>query len=302
MRNVLRGMGNMGLKSLVELQRQIITSLFSDDELLEHLVLKGGNAVDLVHGAAQRASLDLDFSLSTDFPYDLKTMELRFREVLERGLGEVGYAVIDVKLAQRPESIADDLKDFWGGYELEFKLVVESDFEQLKDNQRSLRMAAQDIGPNHRKRFRVDFSKHEFCEGKESKDIQGFRIWVYTPTMIVCEKLRAICQQMPEYKQTVRSQKARPRARDFFDIFALIEGRSVDLDPVQTKDLLQGMFNAKRVSLSLLGRIDEHREFHRSDFDAVKATVKPGIDVKSFDFYVDFVVTQVARLEALWKE
>ena len=120
--------------------------------------------------------------------------------------------------------------------------------------------------------------------------------------MIVCEKLRAICQQMHEYKQTVRSQKARPRARDFFDIFALIEGRSVDLDTVQTKDLLQGMFNAKRVSLSLLGCIDEHREFHRSDFDAVKATVKPGIDVKSFDFYVDFVVTQVARLKALWKE
>ncbi len=292
----------MGSKSLVELQKQIITSLFSDDELLEYLVLKGGNAVDLVHGVAQRASLDLDFSLASDFPYGLKTMELRFRELLERGLGEVGYVVIDLNLAPRPGSIAPDLKDFWGGYALEFKLVEETDYEQLKDDQRSLRTAAQDIGPKHRKRFRVDFSKHEFCEGKETENIQGFRIWVYTPTMIVCEKLRAICQQMPENKQIIRSLQARPRARDFFDIFALIEGSDVALESIRAEELLRGMFNAKRVPLSFLERIDEHREFHRSDFDAVKATVKPGTDLKCFDFYVDYVVDQVARLKALWKE
>lgn len=292
----------MGLKSLTELKRQIITSLFSDDELLEHLVLKGGNAVDLVHGVAQRASLDLDFSLASDFPYELEIMESRFRALLERGLGEVGYVVIDLKLAPRPGSIAPDLKDFWGGYALEFKLVTETDFEQLKNDPRSLRMAAQDIGPNHRKLFKVDFSKHEFCEGKQTDNIQGFRIWVYTPTMIVCEKLRAICQQMPEYKKTIRSLQARPRARDFFDIFALIEGSDVVLESTQAEELLRGMFSAKRVPLGLLAQIDEHREFHRSDFEAVKATVKPGIDLKRFDFYVDYVVNQVARLEALWKE
>ncbi|MCZ2147286.1 MAG: nucleotidyl transferase AbiEii/AbiGii toxin family protein [Bryobacterales bacterium] len=35
--------------------------------LLECLVLKGGNALNLVYGLTTRTSLDLDFSMSADF-------------------------------------------------------------------------------------------------------------------------------------------------------------------------------------------------------------------------------------------
>lgn len=49
-----------------------ITALFSNDDLLDRIVLKGGNAMSLVHGLTERSSLDLDFSMEEDFA-DLDT-------------------------------------------------------------------------------------------------------------------------------------------------------------------------------------------------------------------------------------
>lgn len=51
----------MDITQLERIKKLIIISLFSDDELLDLLTLKGGNAIDLIHGAALRGSLDLDF-------------------------------------------------------------------------------------------------------------------------------------------------------------------------------------------------------------------------------------------------
>lgn len=50
-----------------EIRRITIIALFSDDELVNQLVLKGGNALSLIHKVSLRTSLDLDFSLATDF-------------------------------------------------------------------------------------------------------------------------------------------------------------------------------------------------------------------------------------------
>jgi predicted nucleotidyltransferase component of viral defense system len=47
---------------LEEVRRLTIIALFSDDELYEQIVLKGGNALNLVYGLSSRTSLDLDFS------------------------------------------------------------------------------------------------------------------------------------------------------------------------------------------------------------------------------------------------
>ena len=44
-----------------EIRRHTIVALFSDDALLEGLVLKGGNAISLIYGFGNRASLDLDW-------------------------------------------------------------------------------------------------------------------------------------------------------------------------------------------------------------------------------------------------
>ena len=284
--------------SLKALRTRIIASLVSDDELMELLVLKGGNAVDLVHGLAERASLDLDFSLPGDFPEpDVKVMEDRFRALLERGLAEAGYTVLDVKLEPRPETVTPDLKDFWGGYLLTFKVIAMEAFEKPGDDERSRRMRSEDVGPGHRKNFRVDFSKHEYCVGREPHDIEGYRVWVYTPAMIVCEKLRAICQQMPEYRDSVKSQTAAPRARDFFDIHILIENAGVELSSPHIKELLCSMFEAKRVPLHLLGEIKAQSDFHRDNFASLKDVINPGTALKDFDYYVDYVVDRVELLK-----
>jgi hypothetical protein len=56
------------------------------------------------------------------------------------------------------------------------------------------------------------------------------------------------------------------------------------------------------VNLSLLRKIDHYREFHRIDYPAVAATVKPGVTLREFDYYVDFVVGEVRKLEPLGDE
>ena len=45
---------------LDRIKRLAIVAMFSDDGLMEKLVLKGGNLLDLVYGISTRASLDVD--------------------------------------------------------------------------------------------------------------------------------------------------------------------------------------------------------------------------------------------------
>ena len=59
------------------------------------------------------------------------------------------------------------------------------------------------------------------------------------------------------------------------------------------------IFEAKRVPMHLLTQINNTREFHRADWDSVKVAVYG--DVFEFDYYFEFVVEEVNRLNALWK-
>ena len=45
------------------LRREVIIAIASDDFLWERLVLKGGNALDIVLGIGGRTSVDVDFSI-----------------------------------------------------------------------------------------------------------------------------------------------------------------------------------------------------------------------------------------------
>jgi hypothetical protein len=117
---------------------------------------------------------------------------------------------------------------------------------------------------------------------------------------MICEKLRAICQQMAEYGPVVK-RNTRPggaRARDFVDIHTIMTECPLDMHSDESKLLLAHMFEAKRVPLALLDLIPNYREFHRRDFPAVLATVKAGVQLKDFDFYFDFVVELANKLRA----
>jgi hypothetical protein len=63
----LRTFACMDINLVSKIKRLVIIALASDDELMESLVLKGGNAIDLAYPPAKkglsRASYDLDYSI-----------------------------------------------------------------------------------------------------------------------------------------------------------------------------------------------------------------------------------------------
>jgi predicted nucleotidyltransferase component of viral defense system len=286
------------------IKKLVIIGMFSDDDLLDRLVLKGGNAIDLLYRLGGRASIDVDFSISNDFSKaELAGIQGRIERTLRQTFREQGLEVFDFKLEERPRGLTLDMADFWGGYVVEFKLIDKKRYAELTGNIEALRRNALPLGRGTT--FLIDISKHEYTIGKKNLDLDGYRVFVYTPEMIVCEKLRAICQQMPAYSTVVKRTRAgSSRARDFVDIYMLVTHRKIDLAAKQNRELLIHVFNAKRVPLTLLRQIatSEVREFHRLSYEAVRATVKPGVTLEAFDYYADYVVRLVKQLEPLGDE
>ena len=280
---------------LADIRRLVIIAMFSDDILFGQLALKGGNAVNLVHGLGTRSSIDVDLSLQKDFDDVADSRERIFRALRTR-FSEVGITVFDESFGKRPpEEKAGDEK--WGGYQVEFKLSETATYAPLKNDPDRTRREALVIGPGEQRIFRIHISKYEYCEGKVQADINDYLIYVYTPAMIAIEKLRAICQQMPEY---LMRRYPTPRARDFYDIFAVITGVGVILSTPENLELVRHIFSAKAVALSLIPRIEKHREFHRQDWPSVELTTSGTLE--SFDYYFDFVVEQTKLLKPLWEK
>ena len=72
---------------------------------------------------------------------------------------------------------------------------------------------------NFTKIFQIDISCHEYCKYREEREIDGVVVYVYPIDLILIEKIRAICQQLPKYKKYVPQPSRSPRAKDFFDIY-----------------------------------------------------------------------------------
>lgn len=290
----------MDLAKLDKIKRLAVIALFSDDDLMEYFVLKGGNALDLVYRIADRASLDLDFSTDRDFcDTELRIVEEKVHRVLTETFRASGFEAFDILFREVPEAKKVTLPDFWGGYLVEFKVIERSAFAKLQDNPHALRVNAIEVGPEHRRKFKISISKLEYCAIRGVSELDAYTVYVYTPEMIVFEKLRAICQQMPDYAPNATPSA---RARDFFDIYTVMEHFKMPLIASPSTTLLKNIFAAKEVPLSLIGKIPLYREYHRPDFASVEATVKPNRKLKDFDFYFDYVVDRSKHLESLWME
>jgi predicted nucleotidyltransferase component of viral defense system len=288
----------MEISELEKIRKLGIIAMFSDDDLMEMLVLKGGNAIALFYSEYSRASIDLDFSLCDDIDKEkFHVIEEKIRKVLESTFQENGYLVFDFKFYEKPKVRKAGLKDFWGGYRVEFKLMEKERLKDFSGDMEKMRKSAMALGSGEKKPFTIDISKHEFCGPKAEKELDGFTIYVYTPEMMVIEKVRAICQQMPEYPYGTKSA----RARDFFDIFVLMETRKIDLLTEENLELFRLIFKAKEVPLQLIGEIPESREFHERDFVSVAATVHTGFELRDFDYYFDYVVEKTKGLKILWE-
>jgi hypothetical protein len=104
---------------LLEIRKLILIAVASDDELVEVLVLKGGNALELIDKIGDRSSLDLDFSLEDDFK-DLEAVRERLFRALRDRFDSVGMVVFDERFYRKPPG-SDGAA--WGGYVGEFKLI-----------------------------------------------------------------------------------------------------------------------------------------------------------------------------------
>lgn len=289
-----------------------LVALVSDTSLMERLVLKGGSSLDLVHGVSDRPSIDIDFSMEGDFP-DAERAQLqeRFEQLLAKAFGDAKLVgdtfdgetleVFDVAFNRRPGIIDAELESFWGGYELTFKLILPSLARKFEGNVEQRRKHAVEIDSVHHKTFTIEISRFEYCE-KQSASVEGYTVYTYPPGLVVAEKLRAICQQMPDYRKIVHSMRASPRARDFVDIFNIVERFRVDVKSSYMTNAVQKVFAAKRVPLHLLSKIQETKTFHEADFAMIKSTAKNPERLRPFDEYFAFVVTLAESLKALWDE
>jgi hypothetical protein len=247
-----------------------VIALAADDELFELLVLKGGNALALAHGIGLRGSLDLDYSLAEETESD-------------DGLGN-----------SLMQALSDHLVR-------EFKVIETKLWAEVGDDLVQARRRAWGItaGGGASRKFRLELSRGEYCDGAGEQHIgDGFAVRVYTPAMIAVEKLRSICQQMTEYQH---SAKRKARARDFYDIHAVASEADVDLASGAHTELMRAVFAAKDVPLRLLGRIEGELGFHEGEWDDVRNSIPPGRPME-FQFYADFVVRIVERLEPIWME
>lgn len=132
---------------------------------------------------------------------------------------------------------------------------------------------------------------------RESVDI-GADCFVYTREMIAAEKLRSLCQQMDEYGKRANPT---PRARDFYDLHALVTEGGVELSEERMHELVQIVFDTKEVPVRLLSLLHDYGEFHRTDWPAVRNAI-PGDRPDNFEFYFVFVVQEIRKLEPLWVE
>lgn len=282
--------------ALDRIKRLALIAIFSDDELTERLVLKGGNALNFAYEVTTRASIDLDFSMAGCFATtELESIRNRIEQRLRQQLGPAGFTILEVVLFDQLKNVTPDLAEFWGGYGLQFQIIDTATFEAVGGDLNEARRRARPIGPRQRTRFEIDISKFEYCESKQAVEIDGYTVYVYTPEMMVAEKLRAICQQTYGYVRFVKG-RAKPRARDFLDIHGTIARFGIDLTDQANRSLLNLVFEAKRVERPLLRVIDRDREFHRQDWPAVIDALRPGVSVKEFDFYFDYVVSLAKRL------
>ncbi len=283
------------LEYIDEIKKLALIGLVSDDMLMETLVLKGGNAMSLGHDIGSRSSYDLDLSMESDFKEEeLEKVKQRMGRALKNVFSDAGYQLFDFGFQPKPKKIAPNIVDFWGGYEVNFKIIENVRYQQFKDNSDNLRRNALPLSPDNSTKFSIDISKYEYVEGKIQKKMNGYTFSVYSLEMIVLEKVRAICQQLPAYADIVQSSTRRNRARDFYDIYTILKHYDIDIQSPSFKLILRAIFDAKRVPYSYLKEMKKHKEIHEKGFVSVRATISAleVSDLQDFDFYFDYVISK----------
>ena len=280
-----------------DIRNLVLKAIYLDDILSELMVLKGGSAIAM-HQMTTRESFDLDFSLLELTIEDKNKLEEMFENAISSYFREEGYTIFSFKFKEKPK-VPDSRKPDWGGYHISFKFLTEESYDKvISTGREATHLSALStefekfIGT--KEAVKIELSKKEYVQKFESIEVDDVEIKLYSAEMIIFEKLRAICQQMSEYKE--RNKKAQ-RARDFFDIYTVNRRVNIkcvtDEEKKELKELIQNIFEIKNVPLKFLEKIDEHREFHRDNFQSVREALyeHERERLKEYDFYVDETIT-----------
>src|SRR5262249_10984288 len=157
--------------------------------------------------------------------------------------------VFDETFEVKPSQRVPGQPDWWGGYKVEFKLVDQATHKKFSGDLAALRRNSEVLGPLQKRQYTIDISQHKFCEGKVQREVDDYIVYVYSLEMIAAEKLRALCQQMPEY---TFNRTPSPRARDFYDIHQIIETNGIDLTTDKNLTVISAVFAAKQVPIEYL--------------------------------------------------
>ena len=290
-----------GLELADLVKRRTIIAVAGDDFLMERLVFKGGNALVYIHGITGRGSYDLDFSMEGEFE-DIELLKVAMSRALRASFAEVSLIPFDLNVEFKPSGISDDMKTFWGGYAVEFKLITSVKHQEFQGDLELIRRNALTIGPSGSgTKFQIDISLHEYCGGQQRVLFENYALAVYSPMAIVCEKLRAICQQMPEYGPIVkRSQTRQGRAADFLDICAVLDRFAIDIRSDSFLVQLKRTFEAKKVPLQFLDLVESTYSMQEVDFERVRATVAQPEKLETFAAYFQRIVALCSDLKSLW--
>lgn len=290
-------------EELEMVRRLAIIGLFSDDDLMDLFVLKGGNALEIAYKVHSRASMDIDVSLESDFEelgFTIDEVETKIMKSMKGAFEDSDYIVFDFKMSKRPLKLAPELDKKWGGYAVEFKVIREELAAKAGHDLEKMRKTSLAVAGT-KKNMKIDISKYEYVSPATEAEIDDYVVRVYTPRMIVMEKLRAICQQLPEYQAIMRSSIS-PRPRDFYDIYVICTtmDEHLDLSEAENWEMLHNFFSIKEVPLSFLLQIEEQqtRDFHEQEFSNVRDTVHQKEELQDFDFYYNFVIQLIAPIKA----
>ena len=272
-----------------------IVGIYSDDLFNESLFLKGGQALRIKYGLKSRFSSDIDFSVQEK----ISDKELFFG-VLEKTLYKQffsrGFYLFDFKWVRKPKVRGSNLPDFWSGWAVEFKLI-DSD-KRGKTIQFQRRNALIPSGSESSK-IKLDISEYEYCGSIESLRVESVFVKTYSRPLIILEKLRAICQQHPDYqfRSTVSN-----RARDFYDIEQLymktLQDRSEDVLINDCKRHLHDVFEAKAVSLDLIEKIFEESFLNIQKMGWISVESSVSGRLSHFEYYVDTLKALVEKIHA----
>lgn len=276
-----------------------VQAIFSDDELTEIVTLKGGNAMQLLE-LTNRASQDLDFSIKQGRKMSEEIEGPLFKKSLSRIFQERELIVIDFKFTSKPKKSKDVLPPFWGGYHIEFKIIKEDIYKEYKDNPQKLSNMAEAMEDN-KKRIEIDISLEEYTEPRIELELGEYTIYLYSPLMIVYEKIRALCQQLPDY---ILASKEKTRARDLYDIYsAIMKLTSAFHQEILNEDnlyILKEMFNTKQVPFNLMLKIREYKDELKKDYEErVIPQIPENETIPEFEFLFEYNLDIIENLHTL---